>query len=72
MVKKGIFMSPSVVFNSYSHKIEDIEKTLNSFNQVCQFIKNSVKNDNYEKFIEGKLPTTVWTMKINPTKKIHS
>ncbi len=69
MVKKGIFMSPSVLFNSYSHSIDDIEKTLIIFNQVCLNINKIVKNDNFKKHIQGKLPTTVWTMKIQPTKK---
>ena len=69
MVKKGIFMSPSVVFNSYSHSIEDIEKTLNIFNEVCLIINNIVKNDNFKEHIEGKMPTTVWTMKHQSIRK---
>ncbi len=69
MVKKGIFMSPSIVFNSYSHSIDDIDKTLTIFNQVCLDINKIVKNDNFKKHIQGKLPVTVWTMKIQPTRK---
>lgn len=69
MVKKGIFMSPSVVFNSYSHSSEDIEKTLSKFNEVCLYINKNVKDNNFKKHIQGKLPTTVWTMKIQPTRK---
>ena len=69
LIKKGIFMSPSVVFNSYSHTTEDIEKTLTVFNEACLTINNIVKNDNFKEHIQGKLPTTVWTMKIQPTKK---
>jgi len=62
-------MSPGVVFNSYSHTIDDIENTLKAYNEVCQKIKKVVQNDEYEKHIQGNLPTTVWTMKISPTKK---
>jgi glutamate-1-semialdehyde 2,1-aminomutase len=69
MIKKGIFMSPSVVFNSFSHTNDDVEKTLKMFNEVCNSINKNIENDNYEKFIEGNLPTTVWTMKIQPTRK---
>jgi len=69
MIKKGIFMPPSVVFNSYSHTIDDIENTLKAYNEVCQKIKKVVQNDEYEKHIQGNLPITVWTMKIPPTKK---
>jgi glutamate-1-semialdehyde 2,1-aminomutase len=70
MVKKGIFMSPSVIFNSYSHSSKDIEKTLDVYDEVCKLINQKIVNDNFEKHLEGKLPTTVWTMKIQPTKKL--
>ena len=69
MIKKGIFMSPSVIFNSYSHSSKDIEKTLNAYDEVCKLINQKTVNDNFEKHLEGNLPTTVWTMKIQPTKK---
>lgn len=69
MVKNGIFMSPSVVFLSYSHKQEDINKTLEVFNKICKDINKKIVDDNYEEFIEGNLPTTVWEMAIPPTKK---
>jgi len=69
MIKKGIFMSPSVIFNSYSHSSKDIEKTLNVYDEVCKLINQKTVNDNFEKHLEGNLPTTVWTMKIQPTKK---
>jgi len=69
MVKRGIFISPSVVFLSYSHSSKDIDYTLETFNAVCKEINQKISHDNYEKFLEGKLPTTVWTMKIPSTKK---
>jgi len=69
MVKNGIFMSPSWIAISYSHTDEDVQKTLDTLNLVCKKICNQVKNENYGKHLEGKMPTTVWTMKIKPTKK---
>ena len=69
MIKKGHFISPGPIFLSYSHTKEDIENTLNSFDDVCQFISTNVLNDEYEKFLEGTIPKTIWTMKIPPTKK---
>ena len=69
MIKKGHFISPGPIFLSYSHTKEDINNTLNSFEDVCQFISANVLNDQYEKFLEGTMPKTIWTMKIPPTKK---
>ncbi len=69
MVKKGIFFSPSVIFLSYSHSVEDIEYTLDSLTEICQKISKIDEND-YHKYLEGKMPTTVWTMKILPTKAL--
>ena len=69
MIKKRHFISPGPIFLSYSHTKEDINNTLNSFEDVCKFISVNVLNDQYEKFLEGTMPKTIWTMKIPPTKK---
>ena len=71
MVKNGIFISPSWIAISYSHTDEDIQKTLDTLNLVCEKIRNQVKDENFGQFLEGKMPTTVWIMKIMPTKKLH-
>lgn len=71
MVKKGIFISPSGLFISYSHTSEDIQNTLDALDSTCKKIHNQVKNEDYGKHLEGKMPTTVWTMKIKPTKKLE-
>lgn len=68
MVKKGIFISPSVAFLCYSHSLEDIVDTLDIWSEVSSKIKN-ILEDQYRQKIEGNLPTTVWTMKIPSTKK---
>ena len=70
MIKKGIFISQSVTFISYSHTEEDVEKTLSSLDEVCKRINEKVENENYEKYLDGDAPTVVWKMIIPPTKKI--
>lgn len=71
MVKKGIFMSPlGAVYLSYSHSNKDIEETLTALDDSCSFINSKVKNENYIQLLEGKMPKTIWTMKIPPTKKL--
>ena len=70
MLKQGIFMSVlGASFISYSHSESDIEKTLSSLENTCEFLTKKVKNENYAEFIEGNLPKTIWSMKILPTKK---
>ena len=71
MLKQGIFMSVlGASFISYSHSESDIEKTLSSLENACEFLTKKVKNENYAEFIEGDLPKTIWSMKILPTKKL--
>lgn len=70
MVKRGIFMSIlGAVYLSYSHSFKDVEMTLDVLDDVCKTITEKVSNDNYEKYLEGNLPKTIWTLKIHPTKK---
>jgi hypothetical protein len=57
------------VYLSYSHTIEDINSVLEKLNEVCVFIQNKVKDNNYEKHLEGKLPKKIWDLKIPPTVK---
>jgi glutamate-1-semialdehyde 2,1-aminomutase len=70
MIKNGIFISPSWIAISYSHTNDDVTKTLNILNDVCKKIQNQIKIDNYGEFLEGNMPSTVWTMKIPPTKAL--
>jgi len=69
MVKKGIFMSPGVTFISYSHSSKDIESTLQCFDEVCKNISENMIENEYERYLEGNIPKTIWSMKIPPTKK---
>lgn len=72
LVKSGIFMSTGPTFISYSHTVEDIDRTLAVLEDVCQVINKKVSNDDYEKHLEGNLPKKIWTLKIPPTKKMDS
>ena len=69
MVKQGIFMSAGPVFLSYSHSSQDIEYTLNAFENICKFIKEKIINDEYENKLEGNIPKTIYSHTIHPTKK---
>ena len=69
MIKKRIFMSPGVTFLSYSHTTQDIEFTLQSFDEICKNISNNISENQYHSHLEGNIPKTIWSMKIPPTKK---
>jgi len=70
MVKQNVFMSIlGVSYICYSHSKQDIQKTLQSFENVCNFINNKVQNNNYQKYLDGPLPKTIWSMKLPSTKK---
>ena len=71
LVKRGIFMSPGVCFLSFSHLQKDIESTLKNFDEICKWITN-LNSEKYEEFLEGNLPTKVWSMNIPSTKKVSS
>ena len=71
LVKQGIFMSVlGAGYISYSHKTQDVEKTIDVLDNVCTFITNNVKNDNYSDFLEGPIPKPIWNFKIPPTKRV--
>ena len=68
MIKRGIFMSQGVSFISYSHSSEDIEYTINALDETCKIISKINENE-LDGLLEGKIPQSVWSMKISPTKK---
>ena len=70
MVKNGIFMSVlGATFLCYSHTDKDIDSTLQALENTCEFITKNVKGSNYQEYIEGTIPKSIWSMKIKPTKK---
>ena len=70
MVKQDVFMSIlGSSYICYSHSVQDVEKTLQSFENVCSTINKKIEHDNYETSLEGPLPKTIWSMKLPSTKK---
>ena len=70
MVKQDVFMSIlGSSYICYSHSVQDVEKTLQSFENVCSTINKKIEHDNYETALEGPLPKTIWSMKLGSTKK---
>tara|TARA_B110000495_G_C23025589_1_gene609404 strand:+ start:1207 stop:2523 length:1317 start_codon:yes stop_codon:yes gene_type:complete len=70
MVKQNVFMSIlGASYICYSHSKQDIQKTLESFENVCNFINNKIQNNDYEKYLDGPLPQTIWSMKLPSIKK---
>jgi len=70
MVKQNIFMSIlGASYICYSHSEQDIQKTLQSFENVCNFINNKIQNNDYQKYLDGPLPKIIWSMKLPSIKK---
>jgi glutamate-1-semialdehyde aminotransferase len=69
MVKRGIFISPGPTFISYSHTSKDVELTLSALEEVILVLEN-IKNEKYDKILEGNLPQKIFTNFIQSTKKI--
>ena len=70
MVKQNVFMSIlGASYICYSHSEQDIEKTLHSFENVCNTINSKIKNNDYEAHLDGPLPKTIWSMKLPSIKK---
>lgn len=61
MVKRGIFMHPGVEFISYSHSKEDIQQTLNAFEDTIAILRKAISEDKVESYLEG-----------NPSKPVYS
>jgi len=61
MVKRGIFMHPGVEYISYSHSKEDIQQTLNAFEDSIPILRKAISEDKVESYLEG-----------NPSKPVYS
>ena len=61
MVKRGIFMHPGVEYISYSHSKEDIQQTLNAFEDSIPLLRKAISEDKVESYLEG-----------NPSKPVYS
>jgi glutamate-1-semialdehyde 2,1-aminomutase len=66
MVKKGVFMHPGIDYISYSHNMDDVQMTLNAFNDCIPILKKGINENNVEKLLEGKPAKVVYTVEKNP------
>ena len=70
LLKKEIFMAPlGPIYLSYSHNLDNVNYVLEKLEEVCVFVQKNVKDDNYEKYLEGSIPKKIWDLKIPPTLK---
>ena len=69
MYKKVIFLAHGKSFLCYSHSEDDVIKTLDSFENTCEFINKIEPDHSYKQYLEGNMPKTIWSMAIPPTKK---
>lgn len=62
LIKRGIFMHPSVAFISFSHEPEDIEKTIKAYGEVALLLKKAIENNDLESYLEGKIAKPVYSV----------
>ena len=68
LVKRGIFMHPGVEYISFSHKKEDIRKTIESVADSFPILKKAVNENKIKSYLKGKPAKPVYTM-VKPTEK---
>ncbi len=71
MVSRGIFMHPGVEYISFSHTVEDIAKTIKSYNDAILVIKKAVKENKLESYLKGKPTKPVYTVTKSSEKKTN-
>jgi glutamate-1-semialdehyde aminotransferase len=54
MVKRGIFIQPSVQYISYSHTEQDVQRTLQAFAEAVDIVGKAVEQDDVQKYLEGE------------------
>ncbi|OLC91210.1 MAG: aminotransferase class III [Thaumarchaeota archaeon 13_1_40CM_2_39_13_2] len=68
MVTRGIFMHPGVEYISFSHSVEDVNKTIKSYNDAVLIVKKAVRENKVESYLKGKPIRSVYTV-IKPSEK---
>lgn len=68
LVKRGIFMHPGIEYISFSHEKDDIEITINSFNDSLNVIKKAIDSGKPESYLEGKPAKPVYSVLKLPEK----
>ena len=62
LVTRGIFMHPGVEYISFSHEKEDIEKTINAFNDVAILIKQGISENKLDSYLKGNVVKPVYSV----------
>ena len=61
-VKRGIFVHPGIVYISFSHTKEDIDKTIQALIDSIPIFKKATEENNIESYLEGKPSRTVYSI----------
>jgi len=63
MVKRGIFIQPSVQYISYTHTEQDVNKTLEAFEESLHIVGKALESGNTKKYLEGEPAKPVFAPK---------
>ena len=61
-VKRGIFVHPGIVYISFSHTKEDIDKTIQALIDSIPIFKKATEENNIESYLEGKPSRPVYSI----------
>ncbi|MGI0023239.1 MAG: aminotransferase class III-fold pyridoxal phosphate-dependent enzyme [Nitrososphaeraceae archaeon] len=62
MVKRGIFMHPSIEYVSFSHEKNDITKTIDALTETVSIIKKAINENKLESNLEGIPAKSAYTL----------
>ncbi len=62
MVARGVFMHPGVEYISFSHNMEDVTKTIKSYNEAILVVKKAIYENKLEFYLKGKPIKSAYTM----------
>jgi len=68
MVCRGIFMHPGVEYISFSHSVEDVNKTIRSYADAILVVKKAIRENKLESYLKGNPIRPVYTI-IKPSEK---
>lgn len=66
MIRRGVFLHPSVEYIGFSHTRNDVKLTLNAFKDAAKIVSNAIKNNTVKKQLKGMIIRPVFP----PKKKI--
>ena len=62
LVKRGIFVHPGVEYISFSHKKEDVEKTIQALADSVPILKKATEENDFESYLDGKPSQPVYSV----------